>query len=127
MILCDTNVMIRVFALYEDTLEAVEKIGYDNVVLSEITVMELYRGTFNKAELLRMHRRATAYPAIPITNTTSRLATELVLQFHLSHGLQIPDALIAATAVTYRLPLFTYNLKDFRHIPGLLLHTPDEE
>ena len=124
MILCDTNVMIRVFSLYQDTLEAVETIGYNNIALSEITVMELYRGTFNKVELLRMQKRVLAYPAIPVTETTSRLATKFIEQLHLSHGLQIPDALIAATAVTYQLPLFTYNLKDFRPVPGLVLHSP---
>jgi len=44
--------------------------------------------------------------------------------FRLSHNLQIPDAIIAASAVTFKLPLFTYNLKDFKFIPNIRLYTP---
>ncbi len=35
--------------------------------------------------------------------------------------LLIPDALIAATALEYNLPLFTSNISDFRFIPGINL------
>lgn len=34
------------------------------------------------------------------------------------------DALIAATALHYNLPLYTLNKKDFRYIAGLRLHEP---
>ena len=36
--------------------------------------------------------------------------------------LDMPDSLIAATAIELNLPLFTYNIKDFRYIPGLQLY-----
>jgi tRNA(fMet)-specific endonuclease VapC len=32
------------------------------------------------------------------------------------------DILIAATAIAYRLPLFTYNIKHFKRIPNLILY-----
>lgn len=38
-----------------------------------------------------------------------------------SHGLGIPDALIAATAIIEELPLLTLNVKDFRYIDTLSL------
>lgn len=38
--------------------------------------------------------------------------------------MNIPDALIAATALRHALPLFTLNVKDFRFIPGLQLYIP---
>ncbi len=41
---------------------------------------------------------------------------------HLSHGLLIPDAIIEATAIIHQIPLFTYNLKDFRFMPDIQLH-----
>ena len=41
----------------------------------------------------------------------------------LSHGLQIPDAIIAATSIVYQIPLYTYNLKDFNFIPELALYS----
>jgi hypothetical protein len=48
----------------------------------------------------------------------------LLENFKLSHDLQIPDALIGATAITNDLPLFTYNVKDFSFMPGLTLYQP---
>lgn len=39
-------------------------------------------------------------------------------------GLQIPDALIAATYLVNNLPLYTLNKKDFSNISGLKLYAP---
>lgn len=36
-----------------------------------------------------------------------------------SHRIKIPDAIIAATAITYSLTLITHNLPDFENIPNL--------
>ena len=41
--------------------------------------------------------------------------------FRLSHNLQIPDAIIGATAVIHQIPFYTYNTKDFNIIPGIKL------
>jgi hypothetical protein len=45
-------------------------------------------------------------------------------QYSLSHKLTIPDALIAATALTHNISLYTLNLKDFRFIQGLNIYNP---
>ena len=59
---------------------------------------------------------------IEIGIATSRLASQFVEKFKLSHGLQIPDAIIGASAVVHQIPLFTYNVKDFSFMPDLKLH-----
>ncbi len=56
-----------------------------------------------------------------MNETVTLLALDLFKTYHLSHGLRIPDCLIAATAIGTGLPLFTYNRKDFRFISGLTL------
>ena len=48
----------------------------------------------------------------------------LLEKYALSHRLSVPDALIAATALSQNLALYTLNVKDFRFIPDLKLHTP---
>jgi predicted nucleic acid-binding protein len=48
-------------------------------------------------------------------------AVELLRQYRLSHGLLIPDAMIAATAMTQGYPLISKNQRDFRFIGGLQL------
>jgi predicted nucleic acid-binding protein len=84
--------------------------------------MELLQGTRNKTESIQLKKKLKAYHIIHFNETTSKLAIELIEQFRLSHGLLIPDAIIAATAITFNLKLFTYNLKDFKFIPGILIY-----
>lgn len=38
-----------------------------------------------------------------------------------------PDALIAATALKHQLPLMTRNRRHFERVPGLTLHTPEDQ
>ncbi len=44
--------------------------------------------------------------------------------YFLSHGLLIPDALIAATALDQALPLYTKNVRHFQMIPLLSVTRP---
>ena len=48
-------------------------------------------------------------------------STMLIKAYAKSHNLDIPDSLIAATALVLGCEIFTYNLKDFRYIDGLVL------
>jgi len=44
--------------------------------------------------------------------------------YHLSHGLGLLDALIAACAVGRSATLYTFNVKHYRPVPGLLTAQP---
>ena len=122
MILCDTNIFIHAFNGNAQTIEELNQIGHENIVLSTITVMELFQGMGNKRELEIMKKRIRYYDFIEIDIPVSRLALKLVEQFNLSHGLKIPDAIIAATAVVHQIELHTYNVKDFRFVPDIRLY-----
>jgi predicted nucleic acid-binding protein len=41
--------------------------------------------------------------------------------------LDVPDALIAATALQHRIPLMTRNLRHFERVPGLTLRAPRDQ
>ena len=125
MILCDTNIFISAFNGRKDTVEQLETIGLDNVVLSAVTVMELIQGMGNKNELAQMKRKIKYYDIVQIDKSISIRAIEFIESFKLSHGLQIPDAIIGATAVEYQIPLYTYNVKDFNFLPGIIIHNTD--
>ncbi len=83
--------------------------------------MELYCGALNKLELQRIRKHLLAFHVCPIEPEISNQATLLIERYSKSHGLLIPDALIAATAMFRSYPLMTFNLKDFRYIDGLIL------
>ena len=48
-------------------------------------------------------------------------AIHLIEEFTLSHNLNLPDALIASTAIHHDLKLFTLNSKDFKYMNQLEL------
>ena len=122
MIICDTNIIIHAFNGNSRTIEALQSIGYENIALSSVTVMELYQGMANKQELAQMKKKIKYFDIVQIDSTSSKLAISLIEKYRLSHGLAIPDALIAASAVSVQMELFTYNLKDFSFIPNLKLY-----
>jgi len=121
MVLCDTNIFIHAFNGRQETIDQLQDIGLDQVALSVITLMELYQGMGNKVELAQMKRKIRYYDVVDIDIATSKLAANLVENYKLSHNLQIPDAIIAATSVIHQIPLYTYNIKDFAFIPGIKL------
>ena len=51
----------------------------------------------------------------------SERAVELLRRYRLSHGLLVPDALIAATSLFWDIPFLTKNQRDYRFIEGLNL------
>lgn len=122
MILCDTNVFIHAFNENQTVIDQLKIIGLGKTVLSAITLMELYQGMSNKVELARMKKAMSYYDVVQIDNDISKMAIDLMEKFNLSHGLQIPDAIIGATAIIYQIPLYTYNIKDFKFMPNIKLY-----
>lgn len=78
-------------------------------------------GATNKEHFLRINLFLTKLSVIPITSEISDIHLSLVKQYALSHKLQVPDAIIASTALFHDLPLFTLNKKDFKYIRGVKL------
>lgn len=58
---------------------------------------------------------------LPLTEAITAQATDLMESLTLSHGLQMADGLIAATALTHHLPLLTGNVKHFAAVQHLNL------
>jgi hypothetical protein len=120
-IVLDTDVVIEHIKGNTETQGRLLDMGLENICLSAITIMELFFGALNKRELSQLKKRLRAFPVLHVNDDVSRNAVDLIENYSKSHQLEIPDALIAATAITNQLPLFTYNQKDFRYIPGLIL------
>jgi len=104
------------------TIHKLKEIGPENIALSVITLMELIAGVDNNNQLKQLNKKIRHYTIIDFSDKVSAVSLGIFEKYHLSHNLQIPDAIIAGTAIVNDLPLFTYNLKDFRYIPGLKLY-----
>ena len=120
-ILCDTDVIIEYLKGNETTKKIFDKLERTNVALSAITLMELYYGALNKRELNKIKRALSEFNILPLNEEITEIAINLIEKYSKSHGLKIPDALIASTAIYYGISLWTYNIKDFRFIESLSL------
>ncbi|RME66583.1 MAG: PIN domain-containing protein, partial [Nitrospirae bacterium] len=60
-----------------------------------------------------------------LTEDITSIAISLIEKYSKGYGLKIPDALIASTCLSHKIPLFTYNRKDFVFIEDLKLLNPE--
>ncbi len=122
--LVDTDILIDIS---NDDNTAKQRVMQESEVstlaVSVITVMELMVGCRNKAELRELERFVERFQVIHLTEPISARAQELLQRYVLSHGLLIPDALIAATAMEAQMALLSKNQRDFRFIDNLNLLT----
>lgn len=126
LVLCDTNIFINWFSNNKATIDNLNNIGLQNILIPSISIMELIQGAENKQELAQLKKKLKNYNVIHFDQKASELSIQLVEKNKLSNNLLIPDAIIAATALVYNLILYTYNLKDFIYIPGIKLYTPNK-
>ena len=126
MILCDTDIFIEALKKNPRAIDSLRNIGFENIALSAITVMELYFGALNKREMTKIKNRLQRLRIVQIDQEISEVAMNLVERYAKSHSLNLPDALIAATAICQRMELLTYNVKDFKFIKGIKLYYPDK-
>ena len=128
-VICDTDVIIDYWDInasrHIDTKYLLDNaIGLSNIFISVITQIELLTGAFNKLELSKINDKIKRFNIASIDNITTTRAVELIKTYTLSHGLALPDALIAATSINLELDLFTYNVKDFKFISDIQLYIP---
>jgi predicted nucleic acid-binding protein len=121
-VICDTNIFIHHFQNDPLTVADLIAIGSNNVLLPSIVAMELFRGMSNKNQMAQMKSKLKHYNMIHVNEANSQKALELIETYRLSHDLRMPDALIGAMCIVYQIPLFTYNTKDFKYLPGILLY-----
>ncbi len=89
--------------------------------ISAVTYMELAQGCRNKQELERIKKGLALCQTriVPLSVAISDRAMHLIDAYALSHGVQLGDALIAATALEHGLTVLTANIKHFGAVDGL--------
>jgi predicted nucleic acid-binding protein len=124
MILCDTNILIEFYKGNSVIIDELHEIGLSALAVSVVTTGELFYGARDKLELAKIQKHLSLMKQIPLDEEISNRFLALLEEYALSHKLSVPDALIAATALSRKLPIYTLNIKDFRFIPDLEFHNP---
>ena len=120
-VLLDTNILIAAFRRNE---KAVEFLGNKSYIffISDITIMEIFAGCHTVRKRKEFEQIMKFYGRAPLTSTSADKALSLIKRYSVQRfSLQIPDILIAATAIHYNLPLKSLNIKDFDFIRELEL------
>jgi predicted nucleic acid-binding protein len=89
--------------------------------ISIISVMEVIQGAQSKPEtktIMDLFAK-TEFRIVPLSETIGHAAAGLIQQYTHAHGIDVADALIAATAMGEDAILVTGNVRHFRAIRGL--------
>ncbi len=123
-IVVDTDILIDAGHDIEVALSVLEQYEHNtNLSVSVITKMELVVGCRNKHELRYMEKFLCRFLVLNLNEDISAKADSLLLKYRLSHGLLIPDALIAATAISWNYSLISKNQRDYRFMEELNLES----
>ena len=118
----DTDVLIDAAHDRPEAVAALERCAAEaSLTISVVTEMKLIIGCRGKAEQRAVDQFVRRFRVELLTAEASARAAALLRRYRLSHGLQIADALIAATALCLGCPLLTHNQRDYRFIEGLTL------
>ena len=120
-LLVDTDVLIWHLRGYARATRRLDQLSM--LKLSAVSYLEVLQGIRNKAELTAVQKMLERRRAVvlPLTEAITQQAVSLMESLALSHGLQMGDALIAATALEHQLPVLTGSVKHFAAVPGLLI------
>jgi predicted nucleic acid-binding protein len=122
LLLVDTDILIDVARGVEQAILCLKRLEEGSVLaISIVTHMELIVGCRNKTELKDLEFFLQRFQVLKLTESISEKTVELLTHYRLSHGLLIPDALIAATALIHKVPLLSKNQKDYRFLSELQL------
>jgi predicted nucleic acid-binding protein len=121
--LVDTDVLIWHLRGYPQATRRLDQLN--PLTISAVTWLEVLQGMRNRAELAAVKKMLELRKAavLPITAAITHRAITLMESLTLSHGLQMGDALIAATALEHQLPVLTGNTKHFESVAGLSVET----
>jgi predicted nucleic acid-binding protein len=114
-VLVDSDVIIEVLRqqnseILESWVELAD--SREAVICSPVSVAEVFYGV-REREINTIERLFSGMLCFPIDQQIGRRAGDYLRIFHKSHSLAVGDALLAATASTFDLALWTRNRKHF--------------
>ncbi len=122
--LLDSDVMIDLQHRLPAAVAWYQSVPQGTLALPGHALMELYQDAQNTQQTIVIDRLTAPFPVVWPTDTECLQAVANFRRLHLSHGIGLVDALIAATALSLNASLCTFNVKHFRHIPGLVIEQP---
>jgi len=123
-IIIDTNVLIKLFRGNKFVEEHLNQIGKGNLIVSDITILEMLTGCNTVEKRKQLEEQLKAYGKAVVDSDIIEKAKTILRRYAPTqlNSLQLPDIIIAANAIWEDIELLTYNKKDFEFIKELKLH-----
>ncbi len=126
MNLVDTDVLVDCLRGTVPARAWLEQVATDSFGIPGVVAMELVMGCQDREALTQIQRFLGTFVMVWPEASEFAAAYDLLLAHRLISGLNIPDCLIAATALTRAARLYTFNLKHFQAVSGLDVQQPYE-
>ncbi len=117
-LLIDTDIIIDFLRGFDKAVRYI-KSHSEEIVLSVITVAELYAGVKGNDEHEELDDLIALFPILQITTEVARIGGLYKREYFKSHGVGLADGLIAASAEINDAVLKTLNIKHYPMIKGL--------
>ena len=119
-LLLDSDVLIDYLRLRAEAVAYLEAMT-SAPLLSVVVIAELFSGVRDGQERIRLETLVASAQVLPVDERISTRAGLLRRQYRASHRSELPDMLIAATALAHNATLVTLNAKHFPMLPNALV------
>ena len=122
LMVVDTNVFVDAFRSHTPAAAFFQRVEGSQVLFSAVSEAELVAGKSCEDRTVKANtlRFLSQFRKIPLDNRIAVLAGDLRRMY----GMELPDAFIAATAVTQHAVLVTKNARHFAVVAGLGIQEP---
>lgn len=115
----DTSVLIDLLRAFPPATDWFAGLGRYRMAITPVVWMETVQGAVNREKRAQAIRFLRQFRIEHPTEDDNRWAMRQTASYHLSHGIQLQDAMIASVAVRLAVPLYTTNLKHFQPLPSV--------
>lgn len=123
-LILDTSILIDLLRGFQPAKEWLGGLERRKVAITPVVWMETVQGATDKTKRAQAIRFLRRFRIEHPTEDDNRWAMRQLAQFHLSHGVQLQDAMIASVAARLAVPLYTINLKHFTPLPAVDAEKP---
>lgn len=123
MELVDTDVLIDIQRGHPPALAWFSSLA-DLPAVPGFVVMELVQDARNANEVRQALKLVAPLPTVWPSESDCGRALADFASYHLSHNLGLLDALVAACAVGHSAKLYSFNVKHYKAVPGLVVAQP---